>query len=310
NSHRPGHVWEELDDPDFLYILGAVGRGEDGKLHPTVGGLLMFGYEYEITRYFPSYFLDYQERMEDDTRWTDRVVSSSGDWSGNLYDFYFRVYNRLQQEVKVPFRVENGERVDETPVHTALREALANCLINADYYGPRGLVIVRKKDRITLSNPGSFRIALEDARSGGLSDPRNTALMKMFNLINVGERAGSGIPSIFSVWKKQGWAEPELTEELAPERITLILPLQPAEKSAIKTGDKKSAIKTGGKITAHNKELIIQYLTEHVSATTSELAGVMDLKVSRVRDLLSQLQAEGFIIAVGSNRNRTYKLKA
>ena len=90
----------------------------------------------------------------------------------------------------------------------------------------------------------------------------------------------------------------------------MILPLQPAEKSAIKTGDKKSAIKTGGKITAHNKELIIQYLTEHVSATTSELAGVMDLKVSRVRDLLSQLQAEGFIIAVGSNRNRTYKLKA
>lgn len=309
-SHRPGHVWEELDDSDFLYKLGAVGRGEDAKLHPTVGGLLMFGYEYEITRYFPSYFLDYQERMEDDTRWTDRIVSSSGDWSGNLYDFYFRVYNRLQQEIKVPFRVENGERVDETPVHTALREALANCLINADYYGPRGLVIVRKKDRITLSNPGSFRIALEDARSGGLSDPRNTALMKMFNLINVGERAGSGIPSIFSVWKKQGWAEPVLIEELAPERITLSLSLQPAEKSAIKTGDKKSAIKTGGKITAHNKELIIQYLTEHVSATTTELAGVLDLKVSRVRDLLSQLQAEGYIIAVGSNRNRTYKLKA
>lgn len=309
-SHRPGHVWEELDDSDFLYKLGAVGRGEDAKLHPTVGGLLMFGYEYEITRYFPAYFLDYQERMEDDTRWTDRIVSSSGDWSGNLYDFYFRVYNRLQQEIKVPFRVENGERVDETPVHTALREALANCLINADYYGSRGLVIVRKKERITLSNPGSFRIALEDARSGGISDPRNTALMKMFNLINVGERAGSGIPSIFSVWKKRGWAEPVLTEELAPERITLSLPLQPAEKSAIKTGDKKSAVKTDGKITAHNKELIIQYLTEHVSATTNELAGVLDLKVSRVRDLLSQLQSEGYIIAVGSNRNRTYKLKA
>lgn len=308
-SHRPGHVWEELDDSDFLYKLGAVGRWEDAKLHPTVGGLLMFGYEYEITRYFPSYFLDYQERMEDDTRWTDRIVSSSGDWSGNLYDFYFRVYNRLQQEIKVPFRVENGERVDETPVHTALREALANCLINADYYGSRGLVIVRKKDCITLSNPGNFRIALEDARSGGLSDPRNTALMKMFNLINVGERAGSGIPSIFSVWKKQGWAEPVLTEELAPERIVLSLPLQFAEKSAIKTGDKKSAIKTGGKITTYNKERIIQYLTEHVSATTAELAKILDLKVSRVRDLLSQLQAEGYIIAVGSNRNRTYQLK-
>lgn len=26
-----------------------------------------------------------------------------GDWSGNLYDFYFRVYNRLRQDIKNPF---------------------------------------------------------------------------------------------------------------------------------------------------------------------------------------------------------------
>lgn len=308
-QHRPGHVWEELDDEQFLYKLGAAGRGDDGKLHPTSGGLLMFGFEYEITRQFPAYFLDYQERLEDDTRWTDRIVSSSGDWSGNLYDFYFRVYNRLQQEIKVPFRVEKGERVDETPVHTALREALANCLINTDYYGSRGIVIVRKKDSISLSNPGDFRIELEDAKSGGTSDPRNTALMKMFNLINVGERAGSGIPNIFDVWKKQAWPEPVLNEEFSPERITLTLALNKAEKPAIKTGDKKTAIKSGGKITAYRKELIIQYLTEHVTAAASELAEVLDLKASRVRELLSQLQAEGLIVAEGGNRNRIYKLK-
>lgn len=308
--HRPGHVWEELDDADFLYKIGAVGRGEGSKIHPTAGGLLMFGYEYEITRYFPAYFLDYQERLEDDTRWTDRIVSSSGDWSGNLYDFYFRVYNRLQQEVRMPFRVENGERVDETPVHTALREALANCLINADYYGTRGVVIVRKKDCITLSNPGSFRIPLEEARSGGLSDPRNTALMKMFNLINVGERAGSGIPSILSVWKKQHWAEPVLTEELSPERITLSLPLTPAEKAAVKTSGKKVAVKTSGKISAYHKERIVAYLTKNVSATTSELADMLGLKPPRVRELLAALQQADVVVPEGTFRNRTYKLKS
>lgn len=105
---------------------------------------------------------------------------------------------------------------------------------------------------------------------------------------------------MLSVWKKQGWAEPVLTEELSPERITLALPLQSAEKSAIKNG---------GKITAHHKDLILQYLTEHVSATTTELAEVLDLKASRVRDLLAQLQEEGYVVALGSNRNRTYKLK-
>ncbi|WP_458462499.1 AlbA family DNA-binding domain-containing protein, partial [Paenibacillus sp.] len=44
-SHRPGHVWEEVDDVEFLYKLGAVGRGEDGEVHPTAAGLLMFGHE-------------------------------------------------------------------------------------------------------------------------------------------------------------------------------------------------------------------------------------------------------------------------
>ena len=49
-NHRPGHVWEELEDEAFLYRLGALGRGEDGLLHPTAAGLLMFGFEYEIVK--------------------------------------------------------------------------------------------------------------------------------------------------------------------------------------------------------------------------------------------------------------------
>ena len=42
-----------------------------------------------------------------------------------MYDFYFRVYNKLTQDIKVPFKMEGGVRVDDTAVHQALREALA-----------------------------------------------------------------------------------------------------------------------------------------------------------------------------------------
>ncbi len=104
-SHRPGHVWEELDDREFLYRLGALGRGSDGEIHPTAAGLLMFGYEYEIVKEFPDYFLDYREQFDKSNRWTDRIVSNSGDWSGNIYDFYFKVYNKLEQNIKVPFKL-------------------------------------------------------------------------------------------------------------------------------------------------------------------------------------------------------------
>lgn len=303
---RPGHVWEALEDEDFLLKLGAVGIGKDRKKHPTSAGLLMFGNEYDIVREFNFYFLDYQEQYDADTRWTDRVISSSGDWSGNVYDFYFRVYNKLIQDIKVPFKMEGGARVDDTSVHKALREALANCLVHADYYGRQGLVIIKKRDGITMSNPGGFRIEIDAATSGGVSDPRNGTLLKMFNLIDIGERAGSGIPNIFRVWREQKWVMPAITEQLEPPRtiVTLTFKKIGDKKSAIKIGDKKSAINT------KMKESIIVYLIDHTEAKASSIAEFIGLKPSRTRDYLNELIAEGVIEADGSNRNRSYRLKA
>ena len=306
-NYRPGHVWEELDDTEFLYKLGAVGRSEDGKLHPTAAGLLMFGHEYEIVKEYPYYFLDFQEQFDDGNRWTDRIVSSSGDWSGNIYDFYFRVYNKVAQNLKVPFKIENGARIEDTPVHKALREAIANCLINADYYGRQGIVIIQRKNEIRLSNPGGFRIEMEAAKSGGVSDPRNTSLMKMFNMIDVGERAGSGIPNIFYVWKKQGWSNPQITESLEPERVSISLFIGKTDdkKATIKSDDKKATIKT-----AAFRYAIIEYLTENVTAKSSEIAELIGLKQTRTKEILKEMIGEGIIITEGENKNRIYKLKS
>lgn len=325
---RPGHVWEDLEDEEFLYKLGAVGRGEDGTIHPTAAGLLMFGDEYEIVREFPNYFLDYREQMDETARWTDRIVSSSGEWSGNVYDFYFRVYNRIAQDIRTPFRVQDGSRVDDTPIHTALREALANCLVNADYYGRQGLVVVKKRDEITFSNPGGFRIELETAKSGGISDPRNATLIKMFNLVNIGERAGSGIPSIFAAWQKQGWPSPQIEESFEPERITLRLTIPQggtAEKEPINTDDNDPKETTTGDDNATvtkradkhetikaaaQKQLIIEYLTDHVNGKTADLAQLLGVKSTRVKKLLAELTADGIVVPEGANRNRVYRLKS
>ncbi len=307
---RPGHVWEQLDDEAFLQKIGAIGIGDDGQKHPTAAGLLMFGNEYDIVREYNNYFLDYQEQYDPENRWTDRIISSSGDWSGNVYDFFFRVYNKLQQDIKVPFKMEGIYRVDDTPVHKALREALANCLVNADYYGRRGLVIIKKHDVITLSNPGNSRIELDAAISGGVSDPRNSTMLKMFNFIDVGERAGSGIPNVFRVWKEQGWAEPILTENYEPDRITLLLPLK---KPTAKTDGKKPTAKTDGKkLTAKTitqRNTIIEYLTDNPEGTVSEFETLLDVKTSRVKEILYGLVGDGIVEAIGEDKNRIYRLK-
>ena len=103
NSHRSlkeGHPFERLSDHEYLRNIGAAAISEeDGKLHPTAAGMLMFGDEYNIVRHFPEYFLDYREELDPTTRWSDRLQSSSGEWSGNVCDFYFRVYNKIIKDI-------------------------------------------------------------------------------------------------------------------------------------------------------------------------------------------------------------------
>lgn len=163
----------------------------------------MFGYEYEITREFPNYFLDYQEnRSSGSTRWTDRIVSTSGDWSGNVFDFVIDVLSRMQRGLKTPFVLKGALRVDDTPIHKLLREAITNACVHADFYGRQGLVVQKWDDGYKLSNPGSVRISISEAIDCGISDPRNGIMLKMFSLIDFGERAGSGLNEVCTVWEK------------------------------------------------------------------------------------------------------------
>ena len=312
NSHRTlkeGHPFERLNDHEYLRSIGAAAVSEeDGKLHPTAAGMLMFGNEYDIVRHFPEYFLDYREEIDSAIRWTDRLQSSLGEWSGNVCDFYFRVYNKIIKDIKVPFKMVGGERVDDTPVHKALREALANCLINADYHGVRGVVIRKEEDKITFANPGYVRSGKKQMRLGGESDPRNKSLMKMFNLINIGERAGSGVPNIFNVWNDEGFVEPEIEERFDPDRT--ILTLSFAKKQAKKTSDKKQAKKTSdkkqAKKTKENIEMIKKYLEEHGESKTNDIAEHINLSPARTRALLKEIKE---VQAMGGNSNRTYKLE-
>ena len=265
-NYRPGHVWEELEDEEFLYRLGAAGRSEDGKLHPTAAGLLMFGYEYEIVKEYPNYFLDYRECLDENTRWTDRIVSSSGDWSGNIYDFYFRVYNKLAQAVKVPF---------------ALR--------------------------------------------GGVSDPRNGALIKMFNLIDIGERAGSGVPNFLAVWEKLGFDEPEMHESFEPERITIKFPLPSNldeengdnlgySSDKIQKNSDNSIAGSDNRVLSSDKNItgqqlaIIEYLNNNECIGAAKAAEMLGVKAARARQILSGMVASGLLVAEGANKNRTYRL--
>ena len=69
--------------------------------------------------------------------------------------------------------------------------------------------------------------------NGGNSDPRNATIMKMFGLINIGDRAGTGMPDAIAAAKNIIHADVDYTISPEMERTTLTM-------TFIKTRDKST----------------------------------------------------------------------
>lgn len=314
---KPNHVWNPLDQEEFLYKIGAIKRSdEDNKEHPTIAGLLMFGEENAIMEEFSEYFLDYREKYDETNRWTDRVSSNTGDWSGNIFDFYYRVINKLTADLKVPFQLIDGvERLDDTRVHQAMREALANALIHANYYGRQGIVIEKTKTETVISNPGNLRISLAEALEGGISDPRNPVIFKMFSLINVGERAGSGLSNIQQAWEEYHWEKPLLFETFEPERTTLKLKIESnIDKSVIKENDGKATVNDGKatvkKIRNQTQEQIVVLINENAKITIDDMANAIGITKRNIEKNIKILKDDGILLRIGGKKEGHWKIVA
>jgi len=221
---KPDHPWNQMETRLFLKNIGAWRKDrETGAGFLTRAGLLMFGQLPSIQEVFPNYMLDYQERPEAKTeaRWIDRITLD-GSWSGNLFDFYKKVIKKLTADLKVPFELERDLRQENTLVHQALREALVNSIVHADYTERASVLIVKRPDMFGFRNPGLMRVPKEIAVQGGESDCRNRLIHQMFRYIGLGEQAGSGIPKIFQGWNSQHWRSPVLYEKDVPFDQTLL----------------------------------------------------------------------------------------
>ncbi len=283
--YRPGHTWESLDDTAFLQKIGAIGDA-DGSLHPTSAGLLMFGNHQDIIREYPDYAITYREPLDAKGNWEEAP------WSGNVCEFYYWAYSKLQKDAK-------------KPVRQALQEVLANCLVNADYHGSGGIVVSKGRQEVTLSNPGSFRVPLDTAKNGGVSDPRNAAMARIFRLVDVGEYTGGGIPNLYRTWKAEGWPEPVFTERSAPDRVSLTLYL-----TSRSSGDSPATGKQVPLGALSQRQLLIDYLTDHPTSDLFALSKALGTTLSRTGSLLQQLAEEDIVVVENDQGNRLYKLKA
>ena len=311
-----GHPWNKLMKDEFLIKLKAAAKNKKGAVSPTVAGILMFGDADRITDVFPDYFLDYREECDEKgVRWLYRTHSNEGDWSGNLFDFFYKVTTRIDDDVAVPFvNRREGIRVDRVEVHDALNEAVANALVHSNYYGRRGIVIIKHGKEITISNPGTIRITKEEFYAGGNSDPRNPNLLKMFGFVNVGERAGSGVDKIMTAWEEQHWEKPEYDISLRTERVTLRLKVGqivyiPGAADLRKDMVNESMYEYDAKDLTDKVLFIMEYIMAHTEISMGKATDICGYKTkSATRKIIGKLLDKGYIKKVGSGPKTRYRL--
>lgn len=226
-----GHVWNSLTDREFLEKLGGYRKDRrTGVEGLTLAGLMMFGTGQAIRERFSNVFMDYRNEVEvtADVRWNDRITYD-GTWENNLFNFFTKVTPKLTEDLPKPFKLEGIQRIDETPIHKAVREGFVNLIIHADYLMDAGVLKVIKRNKsFEFTNPGILKLPIEDIYRGGNSKSRNPHMQTMLRMVGFGDNAGSGFPTILDTWKKAEWIKPELVEDTNLNQVTLKMCMIPS----------------------------------------------------------------------------------
>lgn len=178
----------------LLEGIGIIGRDEDNSgYHPTVGGLLIFGYDPQL------YLAHTGIRLIDKLSVSSKVMHFSGPIWKMLNDMEAYLKQRLSR-IKV-----------EYPLNAVI-EAVANATIHRDYFSlGREIVVLLEGGRIEVSNPG---IACGDGDIPGLVKEynpcrRNQWLYQRLLTLDTQRRflqSGRGMERINEAFKQHGGA--------------------------------------------------------------------------------------------------------
>lgn len=221
NEISPNNIYKNLSDHDFLMRIGALRKQDDGTEVLTNGAVLFFGYIADIMELSPNFFLDYQENVSKNSRWDFRLVSDDLSRNCNIYNFFSDVSKRLAANIPNPFKTDGISNLDGNDLKRAVIEALVNAISNQNYLSSPGLTVKKSATSICIVNSGDVSLGVEQAKKGGISEPRNNNIMNYFRIIQVADRAGTGVPTIFDVFNSYQFPTPEFVVERNPLRTRI-----------------------------------------------------------------------------------------
>lgn len=302
------HVFNQLDDKEFLRNMGGYTVDRNTRREGlTVAGLMMFGKGLSVRERFDNIRMDYidKENADDNSRWSDRFTYD-GTWENNLYNFFTRVMPKLTSNLKRPFKLEGMERIDDTPVHKAIREAMTNMIIHADFFITGVLKVEKYSNEFIFSNPGSLMLPIEDIMIGGNSKARNPRIQNMLRMIGYGDNIGSGYPAILKTWKEENWRKPTLLDRTELRQVDLTLPMiSLLPENVLQEMKSCYGYETYGTLKA-TEQNILAYVWCGESVSNIELQQMLGLNSIEVGKILHNMVEKQLLKRENKNRWTTY----
>ena len=261
-----------------LAALGLVSRHQ-GRAVPTVGGILLFGRE-RLSRFPDAWIQAGRFAGTDRTELVDRA-----DLTAYPVNALEQAVSFVERNTRLGMSIGRLRRRDAPAVPpAALREALVNAVVHADY-AQRGapVRVAVFDDRVEVENPGILLpgLTIEELREG-LSRVRNRVLARVFNELGLIEQWGTGIQRMIDACTRAGLPEPEFAEVGLRFRVTLRT--EPMGPVTVDPTEKR----------------IVDYVADGDGRSTAAIAKYVGLSTRATQHRLAALEQRGLIAVVGS----------
>ena len=215
--------------------------------------------------------------------------------------------------MKNSFKLDGGiQRIDDTPIHKAVREGFVNMIIHADYLMDTGVLkVIKRADSFEFTNPGILKLPLEDIYRGGNSKSRNPHMQTMLRLVGFGDNAGSGFPTILDAWKSEGWVEPQLIEDTNLNQVTLVMKMERvSDENVIEISEEKikQLIPEYSKKKLTKVREILKMISKHPNLSIDELRVDLDVTDRTIARYISELKNKGIIERKGPDNGGEWKI--
>jgi len=289
----------ELQDEDLFKALGFA-REIDGRLVPTVTGLLMIGRKNKIETHIPTHSATFQVLEGLSVKVNEDMVMPLLA-SFERINAFIDVRNP-EEEIDIGlFRMAVPDFNKR-----AIREAIVNAFSHRDYSRLGRVRVCISDEGLTIANPGGF---VEGVTINNLltAEPhgRNPLLADALKRVGLAEKIGRGIDRIYEGSLIYGKSPPDYSASTMTT-VSLMIPrcAPDLQLTRIVVNEQNKS----GRPLSINNLLVINALRDAPRSNVSGLSTIVNISETVVRIVLDNAIESGIVEAYGSGRGRTYMI--